>query len=354
MLAAMPKNVVPLPVKSPQLENGFTRIANELLDAMIAARLSARQWSVVMAVVRKTYGFNKKEDDIGLGQLASMTGIDKAHLSRAVRELADLNIITRSAGTHGHKLGINKNFDEWGLLKEQPVAESAASCQNSNPPVAERATPPVAESATTKDNSSKDNYQKTKDIPSPPAPEESKARVTKPKSKVAMTAELQDRFDRFYGAYPRKTGRKEAGAVFARLQPDETQLTEMLAALEREKVAGKHADRQYIKHPATWLNKGCWEDEIQTEYTPQQRAVIDAYNDALGAALGFMDASVFSEQRAGRLDDFMGLSDKAEFWLRYFPYVRDSCELPPGVGLDYLIGREGFTKVKGGQHERKA
>lgn len=346
--------IVEMPLVSPQLENGYTRIANELLDAMIAARLTARQWAVVMAVIRKTYGFNKKHDDIGLGQLASMTGIDKANLSRAVRELSDRNIISRSAGDHGHNLGINKNFSQWGLSKGQPVADSATRCQKSNPLVADSATPPVAERATTKDNPSKDNYQKIKDIPSSQAAGALTARVAKPTGKAAMTADQRDRFGRFYAAYPRKTGRQDAERAFAKINPDDDLLAEILAALAREKAAGKHADRQYIKHPATWLNKGCWTDEIQTEYTAAQRAVIEAYNVALGDLLGVIDVDVFSEPRAGRLDDFMGLSDKPDFCGRYFRYVLKNCDLPPGVGLDYLIGREGFTKVKGGQHERKA
>lgn len=353
-MAAAHLRLVDMAKESPQLENGYTRIANDLLDAMVAAGMTSRQWAVAMAIVRKTYGFNKKQDDIGLGQLAAMTGIDKAHLSRTVRELADLKILTRTVGTHGHNLGINKNFNQWGLPKEQPVADSATRCQKSNPPVADSATPPVAKRATTKDNLSKDNYQKTKDIPGSQATGATSARVAKPKGKAAMTAELQDRFQRFYAAYPRKTDRKDAEAAFAKIAPDEALLAEMLAALDREKAAGRHAERQYVKHPATWLNKACWTNEIQTEYTAEQRAVIEAYNAALGDLLGIIDAEVYSEPRAGRLDDFMGLSDKPDFWARYFPYVLENCDLPPGVGLDYLISRDGFTKVKGGQHERKA
>lgn len=110
---------------SPQLEDGYTKLANELLDALIGAGLTARQWAVVMAIIRKTYGFNKKADEIGLSQLAAMTGIDKTHLSRTVRELEAAKVIHRQVGTHAHSLSINKKHSQWGLLKEQRVAESA-------------------------------------------------------------------------------------------------------------------------------------------------------------------------------------------------------------------------------------
>jgi phage replication O-like protein O len=105
---------------SPQLENGYTRLANELLDALLLVGLTARQWAVVMAVIRKTYGFNKKSDDIGLSQIAAMTGLDKSNISRTVRELEAMRVITREVGTHSHSLGVNKHVSQWGLPKQQP------------------------------------------------------------------------------------------------------------------------------------------------------------------------------------------------------------------------------------------
>lgn len=119
---------------SPQVEDGHTRIANELLEAMCRVGFSARQWAVVMAVVRKTYGYGKKADDISLGQLSAMTGIAKPHVSRAVNDLVAAGVLRRSAGTFGNSLSLNKRYKQWtvgdagqwvtdsvkqGLLKEQ-------------------------------------------------------------------------------------------------------------------------------------------------------------------------------------------------------------------------------------------
>lgn len=102
-------------IASPQVEDGHTRIANELLEAMCRAGFSARQWAVVMAVVRKTYGYGKKVDDISLGQLSSMTGIAKPHVSRAVNDLIAAGVVRRSAGTFGNSLSINKRYKQWAL-----------------------------------------------------------------------------------------------------------------------------------------------------------------------------------------------------------------------------------------------
>jgi len=165
--------------------------------------------------------------------------------------------------------------------------------------------------------------------------------------------DLQNRFERFYTAYPRKRGKGNALKAFAKLDPDDNLLAKILAALELQKLSADFADPKFVPHPATWLNGQRWLDETSTAYTDEQKAVIEAYNAALSEKFGHMDAEVFSESRAGAIDDFMRLSNKPEFWKRYFPYVRDNCNLPPGVGFDYLIGRAGFTNVKGGQHEAR-
>lgn len=108
----------------PQVEDGHTRIANELLEAMCRAGFSARQWAVVMAVVRKTYGYGKKADDISLGQLEGMTGIAKPHASRAVNDLIAAGVLRRSAGTFGNSLSLNKRYKQWAVGAPREVTES--------------------------------------------------------------------------------------------------------------------------------------------------------------------------------------------------------------------------------------
>lgn len=174
----------------------------------------------------------------------------------------------------------------------------------------------------------------------------------KPKTKPkAMSADLQARFDRFYAAYPRKTDRSDAEKAFAKLAPSEEMLAQMLDAIERGKAAGAFADIRFTKHPATWLNAGSWMDEYATAYTPQQLAVIEVYNQALGAECGRIDPDIYTTARAGQIDDFLTLSAKPDFWRVFFPWVRDNCTLPNHVGFDYLISRDGFSKVKGGQFQ---
>lgn len=345
---------------TPQLENGYTRLANELLDALIGAGLTSRQWAVLMAIVRKTYGYSKKTDDIGLSQLANMTGIAKPHVSVTVRELAARRIITREDGKFGHRLGINKNTRLWlsvtdsvtltKIADEQTTVTKTVTVtdETAQPEVTEPVTPetlnegsqignggvtesvlnPVTESVTTKDNLPKDNCQKTKTFPH----------------------SLRERFDIFWVTYPRKVEKKEAQKVFDRLNPDDDLLQAILDGLALAKKTQQWQVKRFIKHPSVWLNGACWQDELIVEYTARQIEVISAYNGALGDSLGEIDPATFTEDRAGAIDDFLTFHAKdPNFWQRYFPWVAANVNVPPHCGMDYLISRDGYTKVKGGQ-----
>ncbi|MBC1188488.1 replication protein [Kluyvera sp. SCKS090646] len=96
------------------LEDGYTRIANELLEAVMLAGLSQHQLLVFMAVMRKTYGFNKKSDWVSNEQLSALTGILSHKCSAAKSTLVRRGILTQS----GRTIGINKAVSEWSCLPE--------------------------------------------------------------------------------------------------------------------------------------------------------------------------------------------------------------------------------------------
>ncbi len=106
---------------NPQLEDGYTRIANELLDAIIRARLSRRQYSVLLAVIRKTYGYNRKTTPISIRQIATMTGLDRANVIRTIRELVKMAVLVRNEmpvsrdGAQVFEMGLNKHYGQWHL-----------------------------------------------------------------------------------------------------------------------------------------------------------------------------------------------------------------------------------------------
>ena len=68
-------------------------------------------------------------------------------------------------------------------------------------------------------------------------------------------------FAEFWAAYPRKVGKHNAERAWAKLRPP---LGEVLTALEVWRNSGdwRREGGRYIPHPATWLNRGGWEDEV--------------------------------------------------------------------------------------------
>ena len=94
---------------SPQKENGYVAIANELFEAFYRCKLLEYERVVVMCVWRKTYGWNKKDDRIALSQIANETGINRSNVGRTISQLEKKNIIKKN----GSRRYVNKMYMEW-------------------------------------------------------------------------------------------------------------------------------------------------------------------------------------------------------------------------------------------------
>lgn len=95
------------------LDDGYTRIANELLEAIASADLTARQLKLMLAYVRKTYGFNKKTDRIADEQIALLTGLSRQNVNKAKKELLSMNCLFMD----GYQIGVNKEVSAWRFSK---------------------------------------------------------------------------------------------------------------------------------------------------------------------------------------------------------------------------------------------
>jgi len=76
-------------------EDGFTKIANLLLEALALARLNGVQKGICMFIFRRTFGWNRSEDAIALAEFAEACGSSRAYISRQLAELIKKNIICR-------------------------------------------------------------------------------------------------------------------------------------------------------------------------------------------------------------------------------------------------------------------
>ena len=94
------------------MKDHFVKISNTIFDALCSFHLSGEETRVMNVILRKTYGFNKKEDSIALTQFVDMTGMDKRHVWRAIKNLEDKNIIFVTRGFI-NRYKFNKHPCDW-------------------------------------------------------------------------------------------------------------------------------------------------------------------------------------------------------------------------------------------------
>ncbi|MGO1500816.1 MAG: replication protein [Marinobacter sp.] len=102
----------------PALADGYCKIVNDVVDALAQAPLTSRQFRVVWAIVRKTYGFNKAKDRISGSQLAKETGLVRQRCSQVLGELLRMGVIVRE-GTASGFIKLNTKVDEWQIDANQ-------------------------------------------------------------------------------------------------------------------------------------------------------------------------------------------------------------------------------------------
>lgn len=162
----------------PELEDGYTQIANEILEKLVRMHLAPNQWQVLICIIRKTYGFHKKVDYIANFQIGEATGLCKAVVSRCLKELNDRQLITRK----GKHIGFQKDWEKWQGLAFQTTLGSE-----------------LAEPSTLLDNKSKQNSQPELAVPSTEL-----AELSTKVSSCAVTQKIKDTLPK--KLYKRKYG----------------------------------------------------------------------------------------------------------------------------------------------------
>lgn len=231
-----------------QPENGFTRIANPILENIIKLSLNGTQFRIIMLVWRETYGFNRKEHSLSETFIASRLGLQRQNIHREITGLFDSKIliaIHEATFNSSRVIAFNKNYDEWrnGLQESKQTTgiglDSSTGIEN--------------DSST---GIGLDSHRKKQLM--------TLLKTTPIAPKGATDSSNYDtRFLEFWESYPRKTGKGAAEHAFKKYKPDDTLLALMLKAIEVQKRSDQWIkdSGQYIPNPSTWLNQRRWEDE---------------------------------------------------------------------------------------------
>lgn len=106
---------------SPQLENGFIKIANELFMAIIKSDFNASEIRILLFILSQTFGYNKKSRRLSASYIATGTAIPIGTVRRSLQSLIDKNVINMDCEYNNSAkiLSINKDYSQWRLLKNE-------------------------------------------------------------------------------------------------------------------------------------------------------------------------------------------------------------------------------------------
>lgn len=124
---------------SPQKDNGFTQIANELLEALARLPLNPNEGRILWVILRKTYGWNKKADLIALTDFQNQTGLERKSVCRSLKSLVFRNIIEASLLGSRKAYKLQKNYEIWKGLAS--VSGDTSASVSGDTPLVSAATP---------------------------------------------------------------------------------------------------------------------------------------------------------------------------------------------------------------------
>lgn len=253
---------------NPQTENGFTKIADEIMDALIKIRIPGEARQILDVILRKTYGWNKTSDQIHLSQFEEMTGLVRPSICRAIRKLLQMNLITKTGSAismftkKGNDIAatysFQKDHEEWCTLAKKPTSIN----KNANVEhVDVNAKRTLAKTLTSISIDSSKEKEKEYGL------------------------FLSNGFNTFYGVYPKKVARTSALEAWGQLwnekkskfhigRLDEDQMIKIIDALEIQKTSEAWQDKKYIPNPATWLRGHRWNDEVEVVAARKENQVV--------------------------------------------------------------------------------
>lgn len=101
---------------SPQIENGYTKIANELYEKILEYPFTLYELKTVLAIIRDTYGWNAAKKQISSTRIANVAHIIRCNAINRLDILQSRKIIFKQKTKKNKNIwGINKDYDQWLL-----------------------------------------------------------------------------------------------------------------------------------------------------------------------------------------------------------------------------------------------
>ncbi|EGT5653931.1 replication protein [Cronobacter sakazakii] len=244
-----------------ELEDGYAKLSNMLLEAYAGADLTKRQFKVLLAILRKTYGWNKPMDRISDSQISEIAKLPVKRCNEAKLELVRMGLIKQQGGMFGP----NKNIDEWCIPQNEGISLKTG----------DKTSLKLRESYPSKQGDTKDTIQKKERQYKNTMPEQVQAKQEKAPSRHEETDKAFENI--FWRAGMVKKGKQKAISAFRsqfqEWRKESRGTPEQFAQMLAEDIAcrkGKQFGFDNL-HPATYLNGKRWNDDKPIPETPQAK-----------------------------------------------------------------------------------
>ena len=219
----------------------FTKIPNKILIEMARSLAFCERTRIFCAILRKTAGWNKKEDWIALSQFEDLTGMAKPNVCRTLKKMLNEKIIIKM----DNKYRINDITSRWkALSKRTPFIKSDKGNYQNGKSALSKQIP-------TKDTLTKNSFlQNTRGKTQKNFESDIKGRMTE-----------QD-FEKFWRAYPRKVDKRRCLKHFIKL-PRKLMPEILLAVrLHDQSENWNKVDGVFIPYPSNWIKDKRWDDDV--------------------------------------------------------------------------------------------
>lgn len=104
------------------MEN-YTQVPNILIDEWMS-KMKPASFTVLMTICRKTFGWRKESDSIGMSQIIKLTGLPKRTIFRCIKELEDKELIKVNRNNYINEYSVNITGDTEDTTKIKVVPHS--------------------------------------------------------------------------------------------------------------------------------------------------------------------------------------------------------------------------------------
>lgn len=114
----------------PELSDGFTRVAHEVIEEVARHKFNGTQLRILLIVWRQTYGWRRKSAELSATFLATALQSDLRGVKKELNHLLDIKVLLvhrPAKGKYGRYIGFNKYTDQWLVGDNSPPQENKST-----------------------------------------------------------------------------------------------------------------------------------------------------------------------------------------------------------------------------------